>query len=1179
MASKQVEMTLATAIRTAASQATGQRLAGTATDYIGDPSGCYAKVMTASTRGFNRSLVFAEGQRTAQFNGGGGGGMSMNSNVTAPKFFYPSLSGTAFQLPTDRRTGYQYASWYAKREPKIAAGIEFYKNFPLSGFKLECPSSYVKDYYEKLFKKLRLKKWLPLISQEYHRLGDCVVFTSMECEHCQGDPSYTNDKGDPCEHHGATWGSISILDPSFVECHGRFMGQDPVYYYTPTDDMIKVVTERQPQAVYDAIPPALREMIRAKQPFVLRRECVRHFKRDSAPWEPWGTSIVERLFQTLIYKDKLRQAQWLVAERHILPIKHVKIGTPERPASEDDLRSATDEMTNVANDPNLTLVTHDAFSIDYVGACHDSETEILTKRGFVFFADLLDNDIVGAVEPKTHRLVWEKPLDRQTYRYDSSVYGDMVLFESKHTNFCVTPNHELYLRNRRWSSTRGKYVHGDFEKIRADKIQDHDLLLTQLDWEGNVCDDLPYQTVPLLSKVKLDDYLGMIGWYLSEGNRKHDVARSYTYGSVWSQKSGTPSEARMRAVLDNCFGSKLRSPEITADGYDAVTRFILHNTVMSQYLEETLGNLSQNKFVPAWVLDLPVDKLQILLDTMMDGDGDSVKSGLKGWKHRYSTISKTLADNVQEIATKLGYNVKIACESKRRKAHHWPIYRVYWAEKTPTRVARSRSIYRIPYVGNVFCVTVPSGIIVTRRDGKIAIHGNSGKVLQLTNEYELIDQELIDGMMLNKAIINGDGPSYSNAQVGLVTMGKRLGAWQDEVGEWMEEDLMKPVAVWNGFTFEGERGQDEYIYPTVKWDDLMLKDTTSTVQSMCTANEKNQLSLQTLISDGFKLDWDQEVERMRQEQTLNFVGGMGGDLGAMTGGGGYGGDAPMGPDGGGDGGDPMGGDPTGAPGAPPAAGGAPPAGDVGGMPAPAPMQGAASVDPSAAYQIVASAVNNMHDQRMGLRNNRVQTRLASVRKVLSEAHRGYIESLAAAVVTGRGKLGRLDDEPVNTIGSGPDDGGWGVYPVNDQAIYKMFGRRAKADTGMFREAQRQNTQNRKLFTNLENQLYKILKSSNQPYALFAQYEAGPGMQYQLDAAIPALRLGIEADSKTYHANADQVAKDRRRDMELATQGWTVIRFTEAELNDHPQEVMQVFMTTLRKLGNGGTTSPNAPVKL
>ncbi|MFM9815925.1 hypothetical protein ACKI16_46560, partial [Streptomyces scabiei] len=59
--------------------------------------------------------------------------------------------------------------------------------------------------------------------------------------------------------------------------------------------------------------------------------------------------------------------------------------------------------------------------------------------------------------------------------------------------------------------------------------------------------------------------------------------------------------------------------------------------------------------------------------------------------------------------------------------------------------------------------------------------GASGKVLQLTNEYELIDQEIIDGLMLNKAIINGDGPSYSNAQVGLLTMAQRLEAFRQQV--------------------------------------------------------------------------------------------------------------------------------------------------------------------------------------------------------------------------------------------------------------------------------------------------------------------------------------------------------------------------------------------------------------
>ena len=110
------------------------------------------------------------------------------------------------------------------------------------------------------------------------------------------------------------------------------------------------------------------------------------------------------------------------------------------------------------------------------------------------------------------------------------------------------------------------------------------------------------------------------------------------------------------------------------------------------------------------------------------------------------------------------------------------------------------------------------------------------------------------------------------------------------------------------------------------------------------------------------------------------------------------------------------------------------------------------------------------------------------------------------------------------------------------------------------------------FTTLEQKLYRILLQAGLPFAWYAQYLAGPITQhfeYQLDAAIPALRLGLEADGEIYHSNPEKIAKDRKRDMLLATQGWTILRFTENELNEHPEEVLKVIMQTIRRLMGAG----------
>ena len=299
--------------------------------------------------------------RYSQMSGG------MNTVTTSPNFYSPFLTPSSFQIPNARREVYLWANWWKNNEPKVSAAMNFYTNYPFSGWKLECSSSYVKDYFEKLVDHLNFQKWLPEISKVYHLLGDSFVLLSIDCPHCQGS-NWDNKKNEACRHDGATWKSISILNPDNVLKSPGMIDQPGTFSYKPSPEEIRLVNERQPKEFYEAIPDSVRKMIMKGDPIKLNPISIYHFKYGSNPWEDYGTPMIRSLFPTLTYKDKLRQAQFIVAERMILPIKLVKVGTDTRPASQEDIDSVQDELAAIANDPNLTLVTHHAFEMDYVGA-------------------------------------------------------------------------------------------------------------------------------------------------------------------------------------------------------------------------------------------------------------------------------------------------------------------------------------------------------------------------------------------------------------------------------------------------------------------------------------------------------------------------------------------------------------------------------------------------------------------------------------------------------------------------------------------------------------------------------------------------------------------------------------------------------------------------------------------
>lgn len=703
-----------------------------------------------------------------------GGGM-INNTTTQPNFYSPFLTPSSFQIPNTRKEVYLWANWWRNNEPKVAAGINFYRNFPFNGWKLECKSAVIKDYFEKLIQKLNFQKWLPEISNSYHLYGDAFVFSTIDCPQCHGQMA-NPETGEPCEHKGATWKSLSLLNPDSVETAIGFMDSDAVYSYLPTDREIKVVMERQPKELYDAIPDEVKTLIARKMKIKLHNSCIHHFKHGADSWSDYGTSLLRPLFVTLAYKDKLRQAQWIVAERHILPVRIVTVGDAERPASQADLDSVQDQLAAVANDPNLTLVTPHAFDYKFVGA--------------------------------------------------------------------------------------------------------------------------------------------------------------------------------------------------------------------------------------------------------------------------------------------------------------------------------------------------------------------NGQVLQITNELELLDQELLDGLMLNKALLNGEGPAYGNAQVGLMSMNERLETWRREVSQWIEEKLFKQVAEWNGFYASGEGGQKELIYPKISFDDLKLKDNSQILQTMVTAQENGVISAETLVEEMGK-NWDQEVERLRFEQGMNFVNssdvmdtdmniGFGGVSGQGFGGGGI--NQPLtGPTG-----EPM-----------PGAASAGPGGE-GGIPPPPPT--GASVDVVyQQYRVAAETMNEIFFNR---------TALASVkqRDFINEYDKEINEKFA---VNGRGVINSEIPETYEPVEP------WIIHnsgtPMNYQAVKDC------------RFAKVKEKQVIHVYTGLERKLYQIVMQMGIPLAFYAQYEAGPGKNYTLDGAFPNIKLGVEADGEIWHNNPEKINGDKNRDANLARQGWTILRFTDKEIEKQPKDVAMVIQQAVHKL--------------
>jgi len=343
-------------------------------------------------------------------------------------------------------------------------------------------------------------------------------------------------------------------------------------------------------------------------------------------------------------------------------------------------------------------------SIDLIITCYSDDTEILTKSGWKLFNELKREDQVATLDVG-HNMHYIHPSEIQDHHYS----GDMIKINHRSIDLLVTPNHNLYIRAH--NSKRYKFV-------RADSPI-HSWMLNQVNWEA---DDKEWFRLPpielskfnngiIKDKLKMDDFLEFIGWYIAEGSTNKS---GYIINITQTKEEG-------KKDIGDC---------ITRLGYkwhyanDKDFRFA--NKQLYEYLKP-LGK-AHEKYIPDEFMHLSKRQLKILFDAYTKGDGYESR-GCKG----FTTTSKKLADQLQEIVIKLGYNSTLISRLRiggyihgKKIKNRRLSYDINIRKSKECKLTRSKHFSAMDYDGMVYCCTVPTHIICVRRNGRPVWCGNSG---------------------------------------------------------------------------------------------------------------------------------------------------------------------------------------------------------------------------------------------------------------------------------------------------------------------------------------------------------------------------------------------------------------------------------------------------------------------
>jgi hypothetical protein len=261
-------------------------------------------------------------------------------------------------------------------------------DLPMTGAHLVCDDEKVKLFFEILF--FDVIKGLNLIgdiSLEYWKLGNVFPFGEWD-----------DDRG--------IWTGFNLLNPDFVEVEKASLVGEPILKLDPDDNLKRIVASRQPKELYEALAKIengqLVNLVARGEKIPLNKFRVSHLAYKMSPYESVGTPIMFRAFKPLIFKDLVRRVQQAVYERHITPIKLVKVGTDTMPANPQAVTQVREAFDELSQDLSAWFVYHHAISVEYVssaGKIHPFDQESKWIREEIMAALMGSEAMIGGTGP------------------------------------------------------------------------------------------------------------------------------------------------------------------------------------------------------------------------------------------------------------------------------------------------------------------------------------------------------------------------------------------------------------------------------------------------------------------------------------------------------------------------------------------------------------------------------------------------------------------------------------------------------------------------------------------------------------------------------------------------------------------------------------------------------------
>lgn len=157
----------------------------------------------------------------------------------------------------------------------------------------------------------------------------------------------------------------------------------------------------------------------------------------------------------------------------------------------------------------------------------------------------------------------------------------------------------------------------------------------------------------------------------------------------------------------------------------------------------------------------------------------------------------------------------------------------------------------------------PDYSIVTNFDWNWEQIGSEHRLLDLSREYENIDQQLYAALGVTRELLTGEG-MYSGSKISVEILNTRCLLIREMFQEFVEKRLFEPMAEANDFYEYDKFGVKKYLYPKISFNRLTIRDNAEVFDSLFQLYQKGSLPVD-IIYDLFNLNADEINEKLKQD--------------------------------------------------------------------------------------------------------------------------------------------------------------------------------------------------------------------------------------------------------------------------------------------------------------------------